>query len=445
MQISTIQQYINEVKGAPLYQTQSIPSNVIAIKDKFEDDIRNKLYLDKKDVFINLIKSAKNYVLSARFVNDHAMTPADVKDFASKYKQYGDVQIKQEAKSVYDPLYDEESNYLYDFYVKILIPIAKKDLQTVMKFIVPNISHTTDITTKQQKENGTIAIEDDLTGYKYFLYSSGYVRCRRVDARPGSPDSNLMLPGGGTPDEMVKCMIKSIERTRAKSIKSYNESRVLDEIKGTPLYKTRLISPEAGDAKNKIEQKLLDLNVDLRRRDVTVNLSAGPKNDVITITFRIVNGNLPMQEFINFCKQFGVVKRARTERYETVTVSIAKSKDLQQDVIDFVIPNIPYTTDVTTDKQRQNGTVAIEDDMTGDTYFLQSSGYVRCRRAHSRPGLPHQNLMAPGGGTPDEMVKCMIRAIERARTKPITHYESITRQDVKLALQEIKRRHAAVK
>jgi hypothetical protein len=220
---------------------------------------------------------------------------------------------------------------------------------------------------------------------------------------------------------------------------------VLDEIKGTPLYQTRLISPEAGDAKNKIEQKLLDLNVDLRRRDVTVDLSAGPKNDVITITFRIANGNLPMQEFINFCKQFGVVKRAHTERYETVTVSITKSKDLQQDVIDFVIPNIPYTTDVTTDKQRQNGTVVIEDNMTGDTYFLQSSGYVRCRRAHSRPGSPHQNLMAPGGGTPDEMVKCMIRAIERARTKPITHYESITRQDVKLALQEIKRRHAAVK
>lgn len=230
MQISTIQQYINEAKGAPLYQTQSIPSDVIELEEKIEDYIRNKLHISEHDAFVNITKSTKNYVLSVRFVNDHAMTPADVKDFASKYKQYGDVQIKQEAKSVYDPLYDEESNYPYDFYVKILIPIAKEDLQTVMKFIVPNIPHTTDVTTDRQRQNGTIAIKDDVTEDTYFLQSSGYVRCRRAHSRPGSPHQNLMAPGGGTPDEMVKCMIRAIERARAKQITHY-ESITRQDVK----------------------------------------------------------------------------------------------------------------------------------------------------------------------------------------------------------------------
>jgi hypothetical protein len=240
-------------------------------------------------------------------------------------------------------------------------------------------------------------------------------------------------------------MIKSIERTRAKSIKSYNESRVLDEIKGAPLYQTRQLAKFTKQACEMIVKELENLG--LSSQDLTIN--SGPKNDVINITLQDEH-QLTVDEINNFirdCRKFGQVKYSDNPRWGSgmITIILPRDESEQQQKIEFNVPNIPDTTDVTTDRQRQNGTVAIEDDMTGDTYFLQSSGYVRCRRAHSRPGAPQQNLMAPGGGTPDEMVKCMIRAIERARTKPITHYESVTRQDVKLALQEIKRRHAAVK
>ena len=168
------------------------------------------------------------------------------------------------------------------------------------------------------------------------------------------------------------------------------------------------------------------------------------------------NKQTNISDFIATCKSYGRVNyeyesddpadrsnKSRVQHVVTIFIPILKAD--QQQMLTFNIPNVQHLTNVSTAKQIQNGTVILLDEITGDKYALYSSGYVRRTPYRKKPGSDDQVLMLPGGGTPDEMVRCMIRAIERARAKQITHYESVTRQDVKLALQEIKRRHAAAK
>lgn len=381
----------------------------------------------------------------------------NISDFIATCKSYGRVNYEYESD---DPA-DRSNKSRVQHVVTIFIPILKADQQQMLTFNIPNVQHLTNVSTAKQIQNGTVILLDEITGDKYALYSSGYVRRTPYRKKPGSDDQVLMLPGGGTPDEMVKCMIKSIEKTRAKSIKSYNESRVLDEIKGTPLYQTQSIPSDVIVLKEKIEDYIRN-KLHISEQDAFINLTKSTKNYVLSVRFINDHAMTPadVKDFASKYKQYGEVQIKQEAKsvydplyddesnypydfYVKILIPIAK-EDLQT-VLKFVVPNILHTTDITTKQQKENGTVAIEDDLTGDKYFLYSSGYVRRRRSDARPGAIDSNLMLPGGGTPDEMVRCMIRAIERARAKQITHYESVTRQDVKLALQEIKRRHAAAK
>lgn len=99
--------------------------------------------------------------------------------------------------------------------IAIIVSIEKSEAnkQQPIAFDVPQIPGVEDISTEKQFFNGTVVLRDKETEIQYTLTSSGYVRKRLPSA---TLESNLMKPGGGTPEEMVALVVKTIEKDRAK-------------------------------------------------------------------------------------------------------------------------------------------------------------------------------------------------------------------------------------
>lgn len=212
---------------------------------------------------------------------------------------------------------------------------------------------------------------------------------------------------------------------------------IREAVKGQPLYLSKTLSQEAKEAEFEITQDVEQFGFDTVRIDSWI----GKANDNISVEWdtREADQKIDNSEIIAFidrCKEYGKVRDESSENSFRIVISVARPAEQSQRMT-FDVPQIEGVVDITTDKQRANGTVALRDSITGNKYFLQSSGYVRWRKAKASSNTPDTNLMAPGGGTPEEMVQRVINAIRLHRSKQI---ESVTPRDLTLTLREIRSR-----
>ena len=128
----------------------------------------------------------------------------------------------------------------------------------------------------------------------------------------------------------------------------------------------------------------------------------------------------------------------------------SQKDDQISEKIVFDIPQIPGLVDVSSEKQRANGTVMLLDKETSLKYTLHQNGYVRriaptseytksVTNGREEQGAP---IMKPGGGTPEEMVQCVINNIKLSRKKKFgeSFNRAISQPDLTLALREIRSR-----
>lgn len=419
------------IKGRSLHQSEIYPPEVDLLASRAEDALR-AVGVQRGEGWVNKSSGAKNYLVTVEIYESERRKSVEAK-LLPKLKKLGPVKIVR-------PYNDDRAMYVFT------IPKSEDALVTPKQFVMPEIPGIADVSTEKQRANGTLVIKDKETDDKYALYSNGYVRKIVVSTSPytaGREDGQvIMKPGGGSPEEMMDLVVSKIKKSRMKRFGEGRERR-LAEIKGKPLHMTAQYPPDVRRAFDEIQREVRD-NMNVSRSNAFINLSANAKNYVVSVEFRNSHA-LSVQEIRDFagdCKRYGNVKLTPQRNYGMsesndwrVTVSIPKAEDAIQQNLSFNVPQINGVEDISTEKQRANGTVALLDKETDIKYFLQSSGYVRKRR----PGATlDSNLMLPGGGTPEEMVQKVVNAITKDRKAVFG--EGVTNQDVRLALREIRSR-----
>ena len=211
-------------------------------------------------------------------------------------------------------------------------------------------------------------------------------------------------------------------------------SMITETIKGTALHVSTTYPQEIEDARfevmDAVERHGLRLSRSGPRRNdpvtASVSKSVGPKNYVITVDVYDPK-SLPasrdaalLADLKKICPQTKRVMMYDGTRLNFV-MSFPKSADERVAPTEFAVPKISGIEDVSTERQRANGTTVILDKETGDKYSLHSNGYVRKIRISNSPYKAGQEegtvMMKPGGGTPDQMVDLVVSAIQRSRKK----------------------------
>ena len=115
---------------------------------------------------------------------------------------------------------------------------SQKDDQISEKIVfdIPQIPGLVDVSSAIQRANGTVVLLDKETDIKYSLHQNGYVRriksfIRRTGAvaddvsKTQESGSVLMMPGGGTSEEMVQRVINNVKLSRKKKFgESFNRT-----------------------------------------------------------------------------------------------------------------------------------------------------------------------------------------------------------------------------
>lgn len=227
---------------------------------------------------------------------------------------------------------------------------------------------------------------------------------------------------------------------------------IREAVKGQPLYLSRTLSQEAKQAKFEITQNIEQFGLDTIRVDSWISRA----NDNISVEWDNQEAdqkidNSEIIAFIDKCKEYGKVRDESNADSFRIVISVARPAEQSQRMT-FDVPQIKGVVDITTDKQRANGTVMLLDKETSLKYTLHQNGYVRriaptseytksVTNGREEQGAP---IMKPGGGTPEEMVQCVINNIKLSRKKKFgeSFNRAVSQSDLTLALREIRSRQS---